>query len=216
MTLGLIGRKLGMTQIYDEEGNAIPVTVLQIGPCVVVDKKTNEKNGYTALQLGYEEVSERKLNKPQLGVFLKRNLKPMRYLKEFRTDDVENYNVGDVLTVEIFKEYASVNIRAKTKGKGFQGVMRRYGYRGGPAAHGSTFHRAPGSIGQCAFPSRVWKNKGMPGHMGNVFVTTKNLKIVKIYPDKNLLLVKGAVPGAPKGLVYITGYKKIEEKKGNK
>lgn len=214
MAIGLIGKKIGMTQIYDEKGDVLPVSVLQMGPCVVISRKLNQATGKVSLKLGYEPAKKNIINKPRDGVFTKIGLKPMIYLKEFIVSPDDEHKSGDVLNVELFNDYTSVSVTAKTIGKGFQGVMKRHNYQGGPGSHGSHFQRAPGSTGQCAWPSRVWKNKGMPGHMGNVYVTTKNLKVVKVYAHENIILIRGAVPGAKGGLVLMSGYKKRENKGG--
>ncbi len=203
---GIIGKKLGMTRIFAENGDSIPVTVIEAGPCYVTAVRTREKNGYEALQLAFEEVKEKSLNKPQLGVFKKLELKPHRYLKEFRDfEDIENYKPGDEIRVDIFKVGDRVKVTGKSKGKGFQGVVKRHGFGGGPRTHGQSDRwRAPGSIGQASFPSRVFKGLRMAGRMGNDRVTVRNLEVVKVDPENNILMVKGAVPGARNGLVYIT------------
>lgn len=190
---GILGRKIGMTQIFDEKGKVIPVTVVEAGPCTVVQVKTADTDGYDALQLGFDEIrKEKRVNKPMMGHFKKAGIKPYRLLREFR---MSGLNVGDQVTVEQFKKGDRVSVSGLSKGKGFQGVMKRHGYGGGPGSHGSMFNRAPGSIGSSAFPSRVWKNKGMPGRMGGRRVTVKNLTVVDIRPEQNLILLKGAVPG---------------------
>jgi len=192
--IGILGRKLGMTQVFDEGGRIRPVTVIEAGPCSVVQVKTTDKDGYEAVKLGFVEVKkESRINKPQLGVFKKAGLKPHKILKEFPMGDIK---VGDLVTVEKFTKGDIISVAGISKGKGFQGVMKRHNYAGGPGSHGSMFNRAPGSIGASSFPSRVWKNKGMPGHMGSERVTVKNLKIVDVRAEQNLLLILGAVPGA--------------------
>ncbi|KAA0258473.1 50S ribosomal protein L3 [Deferribacter autotrophicus] len=204
MLNGLLGKKIGMTQIFTSEGTVIPVTVLQLGPCVVVQKKTKEKDGYNALQLGFEKlVKIKKVNKPMLGHFKKHNVEPLKYLKEVKVDNPDEYSEGQEVTVEIFKEGDFVDVQGISKGKGFQGVIKRHGFAGGPASHGSKFHRAPGSIGMCEFPGETPKGRKMPGRMGGDKVTVMNLEVVKVIPDKNLVLVKGAVPGHNNSVVFV-------------
>jgi len=204
MVEGLIGRKLGMTQIFDEEGNVVPVTVIQAGPCTVVQKKTEEKDGYTAVQLGFEEEKKlKKVTKPLEGHFQKSGLPPFKVLREFKIDESAEIKEGDQFSVDIFQPGEKVDVVGTSKGKGFAGVVKRWGFRGGKASHGSMFHRAPGSIGASAFPSRVFKGKKLPGHMGHRRVTVKNLTVVRADKERNLLLVKGAVPGANGGLLLI-------------
>lgn len=191
--VGILGKKVGMTQIFTEDGKACPVTVIEAGPCCVVQVKTIKKDGYEAVKLGFIEINEKKLNKPTLGVFKKAGVKPYRILREF---PLSGLKVGDIITVEQFSKGEKVSISGVSKGKGFQGVMKRHHFSGGPGSHGSMFNRAPGSIGASSFPSRVWKNQKLPGHMGSENVTVKNLEIIDVRPDQNLLLIKGAVPGA--------------------
>lgn len=200
MKKGLIGKKLGMTQVIEESGLRIPVTVIEAGPCTVVQVKTEEVDGYNSIQLGFENLKPQHVRKPIEGHFKKANLKPMKYLKEFRLKNTEEYKVGDVLKVDIFEEGEKVNVQGKTKGKGFAGVIKRHGYGRGPESHGSRFHRRPGSLGASATPSRVFKGTKLPGQMGGNIVTIKNLEIVKVDVDKNVLLVKGSIPG-PKGTI---------------
>ena len=205
--MGLIGRKVGMTQIFEENGDVIPVTVIETGPCYVTHVKKVAQDGYSAVQLGYGEISEGKLSKPEIGHFKKNNLPCTKLLKELRLENdnaVENFKVGQKITVEIFKDCKYVDICGTSIGKGFQGVVRRHGFHGGPGSHGSMSHRAPGSIGSTT-PARVLKGKKMAGHMGNRRVTTQNLKIAKIIPEKNLLLIRGSVPGAGNGFLMIKG-----------
>jgi large subunit ribosomal protein L3 len=191
---GILGKKLGMTQVFDENGRMMPVTVVEAGPCCVTQVKTAERDGYGATQLGFAEVRKAKLlNKPAAGLFKKAGLKPYKILKEFPMGDVK---VGDMVTVERFQKGDIVSVSGVSKGKGFQGVMKRLNYAGGPGSHGSMFNRAPGSIGQSSYPSRVFKNKGLPGHMGSERVTVKNLKVVDVRVEQNLLLILGALPGA--------------------
>lgn len=192
--IGILGRKLGMTQVYDESGKMFPVTVVEAGPCCVIQVKTKEKDGYESSKIGFSEIKkEKKVNKPMGGIFKKIGVKPYKMLKEFPMGDLK---VGELVTVEKFKKGDTISVSGVSKGKGFQGVVKRHHYAGGPASHGSMFYRAPGSIGASSFPSRVWKNKGMPGHMGSERVTVKNLKVVDIKTEQNLLLILGAVPGS--------------------
>ena len=200
MKKAIIGRKVGMTQIFDENGVAIPVTVIEAGPCTVVQVKTTETDGYDAVQLGYGEVKENKVNKPEKGHFTKCNVKPTKHLREFRVDNASEVKVGDEIKVDIFAEGDTVDIQGKTKGKGFQGVIKRHGQSRGPMGHGSMYHRRPGSMGPTSTPGRVFKGKKLPGHMGVETVTIQNLEVVKVDLDKNVILVKGSVPGA-KGAV---------------
>ena len=200
---GLIGKKLGMTSIYDESGTAVPVTVIEAGPCVVVQQKDNEKEGYAAVQLGYEDQKEQRMNKPELGHLKKAGVSPKRILREFRVDASSEVAVGDVINAAAFEEVTYVDITATGKGRGFQGVVKRYGFGGGRASHGGGWTRRTGSIGMCEFPGRVFKGKKMPGQMGDKRVTTQNLKIVQVRPEENLILVKGSVPGAKGGIVII-------------
>jgi large subunit ribosomal protein L3 len=200
---GLIGKKLGMTSVYDESGAAVPVTVIEAGPCVVVQRKENDTDGYTAVQLGFEDQKEQRMSKPDLGHFKKAGVDAKRVLKEFHIDDSTEVAVGDVVNASAFEEVNYVDIVATGKGRGFQGVVKRYGFRGGRASHGGGWTRRTGSIGMCEFPGRVFKGKKMPGQMGDKRVTTQNLKIIQVRPDENLILVKGSVPGANGGIVVI-------------
>lgn len=203
MAFGLIGKKIGMTQIFADDGRVTPVTALQVGPCVVLDKMTVEKNGYVALKLGFGEVKDNRVRNPQKVFFKKNNLKPVRYMKEFRLANTDEYNVGDVLDVSAFSDIQYVDVAGMSKGKGYQGPMKRWGMGGGPAAHGSHFHRALGSSGMCEFPGRIFKNSHMAGRMGYDKVTTQNLKVVKIDKENNVIFVKGAVPGKRTGIIYV-------------
>lgn len=206
MTNGLLGKKLGMTQVFDTDGRMTPVTVIEAGPCYVSQILTPERNGYEAVQLAYDEVPERKLNKPERGHLKAAQVKPCRVLQEFqKTGDVR---LGQAITVEIFRTGEWVDVQGTSKGKGFQGVIKRHHYAGGPESHGSMFHRAPGSIGSSSFPSRVWKNKTLPGHMGAERVTVQRLKVVESRPDEHLLFIRGAVPGPTGGLVVVRKSKK--------
>lgn len=202
-----------MTTIFDNTGNAVVVTVLEAGPCTIMNIKENEKDGYTAIQLGYEAVKEKHLNKSQIGQFKKANLTPKKYLKEFRLDDTSTYTVGQELKADVFKAGDFVDVSAFTKGRGFAGVMKRHNYDGGPMSHGSNFRRRAGSIGSNSYPARVWKGKGMPGHYGNTLTTIQNLKVVEIRPEDNLIMVSGAVPGVNGAIVKLTAAAKKKNKK---
>ncbi len=195
MNKGIIGRKVGMTQIFDENGNVIPVTVIEAGPCPVVQVKTVETDGYNAVQLGFGEVKEKKVNKPEKGHFTKVKVTPVKHLREFRLADVSNVKPGDEIKADIFQAGEAVDIQGTTKGKGFQGVIKRHGQHRGPMGHGSMYHRRPGSMGPTSTPGRVFKGKKLPGHMGVDTVTIQNLKVVRVDMDKNVILVKGSVPG---------------------
>ena len=201
---GMLGKKLGMTNIYSEDGRAFPVTVLEVGPCNVVAIKSKDKDGYEALQLGFGEKKEKHLSKPQIDNYKKLKLTPSAFLKEFRNFDISEYKIGDVIQSEIFEEGDIVKVTGNSKGKGFQGVMKRHNFSGGQRTHGQgDRERAGGSIGQSSYPSRVFKGMKMPGRMGNDRVTTSGLKVVKVINEKNLVLVKGAVPGAINSIVEI-------------
>ncbi len=200
---GLIGKKIGMTQIFDKDGNIIPATALKVGPCAVVQMKKEKNDGYDAVQLAFiEEKPPRYSNKPTQGHYSKSKIPPQKMLREFKILEGK-VKRGDKFTVEIFKEVKKVDIVGTTKGKGFQGVIKRFGYKGGPASHGSKFHRASGSVGASAFPGRVPKGKKMPGHMGNNRMTAIGLKVIKIIPDKGVMLVKGSVPGPNGGYLLV-------------
>lgn len=203
MSLGLIGRKLGVSQVFADSGEVIPVTVIEAGPCVVVQKKTQNKDGYNALQVGFLEREEKKTNRPLKGHFAKEGTKAFAVLKEFTLPDVEGYQSGQEIKVDIFSAGELVDVIGTSKGKGFAGGVKRWGFRGGPATHGSMFHRAPGSVGASAYPSRVLKGKRLPGHLGNAQVTVKNLQVVDVRSERNLILIKGAVPGARRSIVLI-------------
>ena len=203
-TNGILGRKLGMTRVYDENGRAIPVTVIEAGPCTILQKKTENKEGYNAIQIGFLEKKESRLNKPEAGHFKRSGGKGFYHIKEFRVANPESYEVGQQITLaEILAVGDIIDISGNTKGMGFQGVIKRHGFSGGGAGHGSNFHRAPGSIGCSAWPSRVLKGKKMPGRMGNDAMTQKNLKVIDIRKEENVLLVRGTVPGAKNGLLNI-------------
>ncbi|MCK4400733.1 50S ribosomal protein L3 [bacterium] len=208
MLSGLIGKKVGMTQIFGEKGEVIPVTLIEAGPCVVLQKKASKQEGYDAVQLGYEDIKEKKLTKSLKAKFSKIKVEPKRYIREFRVNNPDDYEVGQELKVDIFEEGSFIDVCGTSKGKGFAGVIKRWGFKGGPASHGSRFHRAPGSVGASASPSRVFKGQKLPGHMGNKKVTIQSLEIVKLDKEKNLLVIKGAVPGASRGIVIIEKAKK--------
>ncbi len=204
MVKGLIGRKIGMTQLFSEDGRAVPVTVLRAGPCVVVQRKTTERDGYEAVQLGLvEDRPDRKATKPMRGHFEKAGVPPTRVLREVAIEEGAEASPGDTVTCSIFEPGQKVDVIGTSKGRGFQGVVKRHGFGGGRATHGSMFHRAPGSIGASAYPSRVFPGMRMAGHMGSRRVTVKGLEVVQVDPERNLLLVKGAVPGARGSLVVI-------------
>jgi len=211
---GIIGRKIGMTQIFDEKGEVVPVTVIRAGPCYVTQKKTLEKDGYTAIQLGFEETKPKRLTRPELVRLQKNNLPPLRHLRELRVSNVDEYEVGQKITVSVFQVGELVDVTGTSKGRGFAGVVKRYGFGGGPKTHGqSDRHRAPGSIGAGTTPGRVLKGKRMPGHMGNKRVTVQNLRVMLVDPERNLIAVKGAVPGPRNGLVIIKEARKTAIKK---
>ncbi len=203
MKKGLIGKKLGMTQIFDEEGRRIPVTVVEAGPCVVIQKKTADKDGYNALQVGFSAKEAARTGRPLVGHCKAANQGVFRHLRELRIDDIDQYNVGDTIAAGIFEVGDLVDVTGTSIGKGYQGVVKRWGFKGGRSTHGSRFHRAPGSIGCSATPARVFKNKKMPGQMGNERVTVQRLQIARVDAADNLLLIKGAVPGSTNGLVLI-------------
>lgn len=195
MVNAILGRKLGMTQVWNEDDNIVPVTVIQAGPCTISQIKTQETDGYAAVQIGYGDIKPKLVNKPMAGHFAKAGVEPCKYLREVRVDDPTAYKLGDKVTVSDFAEVKLVDVTGISKGKGFAGVIKRHNFQGGPGGHGAHFHRAPGSIGQCATPSRVFKGMRLPGHMGCDRVTVRNLEVVSIDVDQNLLIVKGAVPG---------------------
>jgi len=203
MTLGLIGKKLGMTQIFTEEGVVFPVTVIAAGPCTVVTKKTAAKHGYNALQLGFGTKKESRTSLPLRGQFNKAQVAFCRTLKEFRVADLQPFEVGQQVTVDVFSVGEKITITGSSKGRGFSGVFKRWGFHGGRDTHGSMFHRRPGSIGASADPSRVYKGTRLPGHYGNKSVTVRNIEIVDIRPEENLLLVKGSIPGGTRGIVVL-------------
>jgi large subunit ribosomal protein L3 len=205
MQKGLIGKKIGMTQFFDEKGNVIPVTVLEVGPCAVVQKKTAEKDGYNALQLGYGDVKIARVNKPMKGHFAKADVAPKKVLKEFRLDDTDAHNVGDIIKADVFAAGEKVDVCGTGKGKGYAGAIKRWNFGRLKETHGSgPVVRHQGSMGACSDPSRVFKGKKMAGHLGSERVTIQNLDVVKVDAENNLIAVKGAVPGSKGGIVVIT------------
>ena len=199
---GILGKKLGMTQIFTEEGIVVPVTVVEAGPVVVTQVKTIENDGYNAVQVGFVDAKEKSLNKPQKGHLAAANTLK-KHLKEFRVDSVEEYTVGQEIKADLFAAGELIDVTGISKGKGFQGPIKRHGQSRGPETHGSRYHRRPGSMGACSYPGRVFKNKKLAGHMGSVKVTVQNLEVVRVDADKNLILVKGAIPGAKGSVVTI-------------
>lgn len=203
MKKAIMGKKLGMTQIFDENRRVVPVTVVEAGPCVVIQKKTIENDGYNAIKVGFGDIREKLVNKPMKGQFAKAGVSLKRTVKEFRLEDISAYEVGQELKADIFAAGDKIDVSGVSKGKGFQGVIKRWNASRGPMSHGSKFHRAVGSMGASSDPSRTFKNKHMPGHMGNVNTTVLNLEIVKVMPEKNIILIKGGIPGPNKGTVVI-------------
>ena len=203
MINAIYGKKVGMTQIFAEDDTVVPVTVIQAEPNTVVQVKTTDTDGYEAVQLGFGDIKAKKVNKPYGGHFEKHGVKPTRYLREVRVENAADHKVGDTQTVEAFADTKKVDVTGTSKGKGFAGVMKRYGFGGGPGGHGSHFHRVPGSVGMCATPSRVLRGLRLPGHMGCDTVTVKNLDVVRVDADQNLILIKGAVPGGKNAIVRI-------------
>jgi len=201
--MGLIGRKIGMTQLFNEKGDVVPVTVIEAGPCTVTEIRTGERDGYTALQLGFGTNKEKRFTKPVLGQFKKRNLPPSRHLREFRIKDVAAYTLGQTLNASVFEKGEHVDVEGITKGRGFAGIIKRHGFKGGHASHGPTMGREPGSIGSSAYPSRVIKGKRLPGRMGGKPLTSKNLMVAGVDAEQNVVLVRGAIPGPTNGLVFI-------------
>jgi len=207
MSIGLLGNKIGMTQIFDEIGNIIPVTILKVGPCIVTDIKTKSKNGYDSVQIGYGKISMNLLTQSELGHLSKSNLQPLRYLKEFPIDEnIQNFSVGQVLKVNFFSNGQLVNISGKSIGKGFSGLQKRYKFSRGPMTHGSKNHRAPGSIGMGTTPGRVLPGKKMAGQLGNRKTTIKKLKVIQINDEENILVLKGSVPGKRGNLLSIVPF----------
>ena len=203
MINAIYGKKLGMTQVFADDDSVVPVTVIQAEPNTICQVKTTETDGYEAVQLGFGEIKAKKVNKPMAGHFKKQGVSPVRYLREVRVENASEYKVGDEQTLAAFADAKKVDVTGTSKGKGFAGVMKRHGFGGGPGGHGAHFHRAPGSIGQCATPSRVFKGLRLPGHMGCDTVTVKNLDVVRVDAEQNLILVKGAVPGGKNAVVRI-------------
>jgi large subunit ribosomal protein L3 len=203
VAVGLLGNKIGMTQIFDESGNIIPVTILKVGPCVITQVKTIEKDGYNAIQVGYGNVSSKALTQPKLGHLQKSNIQPLKYLKEFKLNDDREFEIGQILNVDAFSEGQLVNIRGKSIGKGFSGLQKRYNFARGPMTHGSKNHRQPGSIGMGTTPGRVLPGKRMAGQLGNKIATIQKLKVIQINSEENILVIKGSVPGKPGNLLSI-------------
>ncbi len=207
MSIGLLGNKIGMTQIFDESGNIVPVTVLKIGPCIVTQIKTVLKDNYNAIQIGYGNLSSKFLTQPEFGHLQKSNIQPLKYLKEFRVENPEEFHVGQILTVNLFKSGELVDIKGKSSGKGFSGLQKRYNFSRGPMTHGSKNHRAPGSIGMGTTPGRVLPGKKMAGQLGNKTTNIKKLKIIQVNVTENIIVVKGSVPGKPGNLLNIISSK---------
>ena len=204
MKKAIIGKKVGMTQIFDEAGKVVPVTVIEAGPCVVVQKKTEEKEGYAAVQLGFEDIAERKLTKPEKGHLDKAGVEPKKYLKEFRLEDAENMNVGDVITASVFAEGDKIDVTGISKGHGYEGAIKRHGAQRTPTTHGGgPVHRHAGSMGSTSTPSRIFKGHIGAGHMGVEQTTVQNLDVVKVDPELNMIVVRGAIPGPKGGIVYL-------------
>ena len=203
MAIGLLGNKIGMTQIFDESGTIIPVTILKVGPCIVTQVKTTAKDGYDSIQIGYGSVSSKSLTQPELGHLQKSNIQPLKYLKEFRINQDTEFQIGQVLSVDSFEPGQLVNIQGKTIGKGFSGLQKRHNFTRGPMTHGSKNHRAPGSIGMGTTPGRVLPGKKMSGQLGNKIITIKKLKVIQINSEENILVIKGSVPGKPGNLLSI-------------
>ncbi|MGB9802963.1 50S ribosomal protein L3 [Desulfofundulus sp.] len=202
MPKGILGRKVGMTQIFNDAGQAIPVTVIEAGPCIVVQKKTPERDGYSAIQLGFVEKPERLVNKPLKGHFAKAGVRPLRYLREIRVENAEDYQVGQEIKADVFTIGERVDVVGTSRGRGFAGGIKRHGFHRGPMAHGSKYHRRPGSLGAKG-PARVFKGRKLPGHYGVERVTVQNLEVVRVDPERNLLAVKGSVPGPRGGLLLV-------------
>ena len=203
MAIGLLGNKIGMTQIFDESGNIIPVTILKVGPCVITQVKSQSKENYDSIQIGYGNVSSKTLTQPELGHLQKSNIQPLKYLKEFRTTEENEFSIGQILKVDSFSPGQFVNVRGKSIGKGFSGLQKRHNFTRGPMTHGSKNHRAPGSIGMGTTPGRVLPGKKMAGQLGNKITTIKKLKIIQINSEENILVIKGSVPGKPGNLLSI-------------
>ena len=202
MKKAIMGIKVGMTQIFDEAGKAVPVTVVEAGPCTVLQKKNNETDGYDAIQVGFYNLKENRANRPLKGHFKKANVKPLRFIREFKMDNVDNYEVGQDITVDLFQADDIVDVVGTSKGKGFAGGVKRHNFARGSMGHGSKYHRRPGSLAAKG-PARVFKGRKLPGRLGGERVTVQGLKVVKVYPERNLILIKGSIPGPNKGLVMI-------------
>ena len=203
MSVGLLGNKIGMTQIFDESGNIIPVTILKVGPCIITQVKTENLDGYKAVQVGYSNVSNKRLTQPELGHLQKSNIQALKYLKEFRVDNENDFEVGQILKVDLFSPGQIVTVKGKTVGKGFAGLQKRHNFSRGPMTHGSKNHRAPGSIGMGTTPGRVLPGKKMAGQLGNKITTIKKLKVIQLNLEENILVIKGSVPGKPGNLLSI-------------
>jgi large subunit ribosomal protein L3 len=203
MGIGLLGNKIGMTQIFDESGNIIPVTILKVGPCIVTQIKTELKHGYNAIQMGYSNIPSKLLTQSELGHLQKSNVQPLKYLKEFKTDNVDQFEIGQILDVKSFSQSQFVNIKGKSIGKGFSGLQKRHNFTRGPMTHGSKNHRAPGSIGMGTTPGRVLPGKKMAGQLGNKITTVKKLQLIQINLEENILVIKGSIPGKPGNLLTI-------------
>lgn len=210
MAVGILGKKLGMTQIFDDAGNAVPVTVVQAGPCVVTQVKTPDTDGYTAVQVGFDEVAEKALNKPELGHLAKSGSAPLRHLKEYRLEAPGSYELGQAITADTFEAGQLVDVSGKSIGRGFAGYQKRHNFRRGPMAHGSKNHRLPGSTGAGTTPGRVYPGKRMAGQLGNTQVTVRKLEVVRVDNERNLLLIRGAVPGKPGALLSVTPAKWVK------
>jgi large subunit ribosomal protein L3 len=210
VAVGILGKKLGMTQIFDDAGNAVPVTVVQAGPCVVTQVKTPDTDGYAAIQVGFDEVAEKALNKPELGHLAKSGSAPLRHLKEYRVDAADGYELGQAITAESFAAGQLVDVTGKSIGRGFAGYQKRHNFRRGPMAHGSKNHRLPGSTGAGTTPGRVYPGKRMAGQLGNTQVTVRKLEVVRVDNERNLLLIKGAVPGKPGALLSVAPAKWVK------
>lgn len=203
MVKEIYGKKLGMTQIFAENGNAIPVTVIEVKPCTIVAKKTVDKDGYNAIVISFGEIKEKNANKPMKGIFAKAKVAVQRHLREIKVDNLDEYEIGKTIDVNVFENGDHVDVQGVSKGHGFAGVIKRHGQHRGPMGHGSMYHRRPGSMGPTTSPGRVFKGKKLPGHMGNVVSSILNLEVVKVDSDKNVILVKGSVPGAKKTIVRV-------------
>lgn len=206
MAVGLLGNKIGMTQIFDETGNIIPVTILKVGPCVVTQVKTESRDGYNAIQVGYKNVSSKVLSQPELGHLQKSNIQPLKYLREFRVNDEHEFEVGQILKVDLLSPGQLINVKGKSIGKGFAGLQKRHNFTRGPMTHGSKNHRAPGSIGMGTTPGRVLPGKKMAGQLGNKITTVKKLKVIHLNLEENILVIKGSIPGKPGNLLSIVPF----------